>query len=228
MGGGPEHGTLSVGEDGSFSYTPTLNYHGTDRFTYWANDGTANSNVATVTITVTPVNDAPTVAAGAQCRSDTRGLFTLTLADVDSQVGSVKLSASSSNPSLVPTKNVVVGGTGANRIVTITTVSGKTGTATVTLTVSDGQASSTTTVTVKAGGNGVDTLNGTAGADLLLGQNGNDTLNGATGNDVLCGANGDDTFTGGAGADHVNGGNSGSDRVTDFNSAEGDTKTNIP
>ncbi len=212
MGGGPEHGTLSVGEDGSFSYTPTLNYHGTDRFTYWANDGTANSNVATVTITVTPVNDAPTVtlAAGAQCRSDPRGLFTLTLADVDSPVGSVKLSASSSNPSLVPTKNVVVGGTGANRIVTITTVSGKTGTATVTLTVSDGQASSTTTVTVKAGGNGVDTLNGAAG------------------NDVLCGANGDDTFTGGAGADHVNGGNSGSDRVTDFNSAEGDTKTNIP
>ncbi len=210
MGGGPEHGTLSIGEDGSFSYTPTLNYHGTDRFTYWANDGQAASNVATVTITVTPVNDAPTVAAGAQCRSDTRGLFTLPLAYVDSPVGSVKLSASSSNPSLVPTKNVVVGGTGANRIVTITMVSGKTGTATVTLTVSDGQASSTTTVTVKAGSNGVDTLNGAAG------------------NDVLCGANGDDTFTGGAGADHVNGGNSGSDRVTDFNSAEGDTKTNIP
>ena len=38
------------------------NYNGTDSFTYKANDGTADSNVATVTITVTPVNDAPVAA----------------------------------------------------------------------------------------------------------------------------------------------------------------------
>jgi VCBS repeat-containing protein len=41
------------------TYTPALDFNGTDTFTYKANDGLADSNVATVTITVTPVNDAP-------------------------------------------------------------------------------------------------------------------------------------------------------------------------
>jgi hypothetical protein len=38
---------------------PDLNFHGADAFTYKANDGTADSNIATVSITVNPVNDAP-------------------------------------------------------------------------------------------------------------------------------------------------------------------------
>src|SRR5207302_5404349 len=42
-----------------YTYTPTANLTGTDSFAYQANDGTADSNVATVTITVNPVNDAP-------------------------------------------------------------------------------------------------------------------------------------------------------------------------
>lgn len=45
--------------DGSFSYTPAANYNGPDSFTYRANDGTVSSNIATVTITVNPVNDPP-------------------------------------------------------------------------------------------------------------------------------------------------------------------------
>lgn len=56
---GPAHGSLTLNADGSFGYTPAANYNGTDSFTYKANDGTADSNVATVTITVNPVNDAP-------------------------------------------------------------------------------------------------------------------------------------------------------------------------
>ena len=56
---GPAHGTLTLNADGSFTYTPAANYNGTDSFTYKANDGTADSNVATVTITVDAVNDAP-------------------------------------------------------------------------------------------------------------------------------------------------------------------------
>ena len=58
-GDGPEHGTLTLAADGSFIYTPAANYNGADSFTYKANDGAADSNVATVTLTVTPVNDAP-------------------------------------------------------------------------------------------------------------------------------------------------------------------------
>ena len=45
--------------DGSFDYTPAANYNGPDSFTYRANDGTFGA-VATVSLTVTAVNDAPT------------------------------------------------------------------------------------------------------------------------------------------------------------------------
>jgi len=55
----PSHGTLTFYTNGSFRYMPTLNYNGADSFTYKAYDGTAYSNIATVTITVTAVNDPP-------------------------------------------------------------------------------------------------------------------------------------------------------------------------
>jgi VCBS repeat-containing protein len=54
------HGTLTLNPDGSFSYAPAANYNGADSFTYKANDGSADSNIATVNITVTALNDAPT------------------------------------------------------------------------------------------------------------------------------------------------------------------------
>jgi Bacterial Ig domain/Right handed beta helix region len=53
---GPSHAAtngFTLNQDGSFSYTPAANFFGTDTFTYKANDGSADSNVATVTITVT-------------------------------------------------------------------------------------------------------------------------------------------------------------------------------
>jgi len=64
VGTGPSHAAATNGftlhSDGSFDYTPEANFHGTNSFTYKANDGTADSNVAEVTITVASVNDAPT------------------------------------------------------------------------------------------------------------------------------------------------------------------------
>ncbi len=53
------NGTLALAPDGSFTYTPNADFNGADSFTYVANDGTENSNVATVNITVNPVNDQP-------------------------------------------------------------------------------------------------------------------------------------------------------------------------
>jgi VCBS repeat-containing protein len=53
------HGTLILASDGSFTYTPSLNYFGHDSFTYTANDGYLDSEEATVNITITAVNDAP-------------------------------------------------------------------------------------------------------------------------------------------------------------------------
>jgi cysteine-rich repeat protein/VCBS repeat-containing protein len=51
-------GTLTFNADGSFDYTPNLNFNGTDSFTYKVNDGD-DSNIATVTLTITAVNDTP-------------------------------------------------------------------------------------------------------------------------------------------------------------------------
>jgi large repetitive protein len=53
---GPAHGALTLNADGSFTYTPVAGFHGSDSFTYHANDGASDSNDATVAITV---NDAP-------------------------------------------------------------------------------------------------------------------------------------------------------------------------
>jgi hypothetical protein len=55
----PSNGVLG-GTPPDVTYTPNPNYNGDDSFTFFANDGTTNSNTATVSITVNPVNDVPT------------------------------------------------------------------------------------------------------------------------------------------------------------------------
>jgi VCBS repeat-containing protein len=59
------HGVLVFNDDGSFTYTPAADFAGTDSFTYKVNDGLADSGAATVTITVSPVNDLPVATADA-------------------------------------------------------------------------------------------------------------------------------------------------------------------
>ncbi|MBI5429259.1 MAG: tandem-95 repeat protein [Nitrosomonadales bacterium] len=58
----PTHGAITVNADGTFSYTPDLDYFGTDSFTYRLSDGPLDSNLAAVSLTVTAVNDAPVAA----------------------------------------------------------------------------------------------------------------------------------------------------------------------
>ncbi len=60
--GNPAHGTVVV-SGSSATYTPDAQYSGPDSFTYTVGDGTLTSSATTVTIDVTPVNDAPTVQA---------------------------------------------------------------------------------------------------------------------------------------------------------------------
>ena len=55
----PSHGILILNANGSFTYTPTSGYTGDDTFTYKVNDGTADSNDATVTIHVNSVTPPP-------------------------------------------------------------------------------------------------------------------------------------------------------------------------
>jgi VCBS repeat-containing protein len=59
----PAHGSLDAHADGSFTYTPDADFNGTDSFTYEAFDGAASAQ-ATVTITIDPVNDAPSFTSG--------------------------------------------------------------------------------------------------------------------------------------------------------------------
>jgi CSLREA domain-containing protein len=209
---GPSHAqSFTLNANGSFSYTPAPNYNGPDQFTYKANDGSLDSNVATVSINVIAVNDAPTVvvAPGGSCSDTTiiSGTMNLTVGDVESPPGSLTLSGSSNNTSLVPNANIVFGGSGSNRTIKITVASKQTGTATITVIVSDGQATGAVTITVIVGSDKNETLNGTAGADMIFGLGGKNTINGNAGNDLICGGNGVDTISGGDGDDTIEGGN---------------------
>ncbi|MCA1683783.1 MAG: tandem-95 repeat protein, partial [Actinobacteria bacterium] len=53
------NGSVILNLDGSFTYTPAVNYNGSDSFTYLADDGYGLTATATVTISIAAVNDAP-------------------------------------------------------------------------------------------------------------------------------------------------------------------------
>jgi len=59
----PSFGSLVNNNNGTFQYTPNSSFSGTDTFTYTVRDNLgATSNVATVTVSVGPVNDPPTLS----------------------------------------------------------------------------------------------------------------------------------------------------------------------
>ena len=63
--GAPAHGSLAIGPDGTFTYTPDANYNGPDSFTYHAIDADGAAATATVQLTIASVNDAPVAEAAA-------------------------------------------------------------------------------------------------------------------------------------------------------------------
>ena len=232
---GPSHAAtngFTLNQDGSFSYTPASNYNGPDSFTYKADDGSATSGVATVSISVTATNDGPTVTvdAGGSCgsASDMRGTINLALLDPDTQAQDLTLKATSSNRSVLPNGNISFGGgTDASRTMTVTSLTGS-GTSNVTITVSDdGELKGTVSVRVISGSASNNTLSGSANADMIFARKGSDTVSAQGANDLMCGGNGNDRLTGGLGADRFVGG-SGTDTATDFNATQGDTKAGIP
>ncbi|MEI7899021.1 MAG: Ig-like domain-containing protein [bacterium] len=80
----PAHGLLS-GIVPNVTYTPATNYSGTDSFAFKVNDGLIESEAATVTVTVTAVNDAPAaIDQSASTAEDTAATITLAATDVDS------------------------------------------------------------------------------------------------------------------------------------------------
>ena len=78
------NGTVVVNTDGTYTYTPNPDFNGTDSFTFPANDGAADSNTATISLT-SPVNDAPVAQDGsASGTEDTPISGTLVATDVES------------------------------------------------------------------------------------------------------------------------------------------------
>jgi formylglycine-generating enzyme required for sulfatase activity len=91
---------------------------------------------------------APTIsdiAAQTITEGNNTGAIAFTIGDAQTAAGSLTLSGSSSNTTLVPNANIVFGGSGANRTVTVTPASNQSGTATITVTVSDGSLSTSDT-----------------------------------------------------------------------------------
>ena len=150
-GGGPAHGALKLNIDGSFTYTPTLGFAGTDTFQYIAGDAQSASAPTTVTITVT----AGTPTAKADAYGDGAG-HTLTV------TANAGVLANDTDPNgLALTAALAPGGGPAHGVLTLnadgsftyTPTKGFAGKDSFTYIASDGLASSgptTVTVTVTA------------------------------------------------------------------------------
>ena len=105
------------------------------------------SSSDTFTLSVTSVNDAPTIDPIANQTvgvNVTVGPLPIAIADVDHAASSLTLSAVSSNHALVPDTAIAFGGSGGDRTVTITPLSDQSGETTITVTVSDGVTATST------------------------------------------------------------------------------------
>ncbi|WP_229601917.1 tandem-95 repeat protein, partial [Vibrio parahaemolyticus] len=138
---GPANGTVSVNPDGSVTYTPNDNYHGTDCFTYIVTSGGVSEST-TVSVDVTPVNDAPVAKDDiATTQEDTA--VTIDVLPNDSDVDGDKLSIESASvPKEQGTVEVV------NGKLVFTPAENFNGDAEITYTVTDGQLTDEAKVTV--------------------------------------------------------------------------------
>ena len=118
--------TWDAGADWSGQYSTQM------RFKVIADDGNSAPTISDIA--------AQTITAG-----NNTGALAFTVGDAQTAAGSLTVSGSSSNTTLVPNANIVFGGSGANRTVTVTPASSQTGTATITVTVSDGSLSASDT-----------------------------------------------------------------------------------
>ena len=155
----------AINASGTLTFTPAANANGTATVTVTVQDnggtaigGVATSAAQTFTISVTAVNDAPTLTSIAN-QTTMSGTATAALAftvgDAETAPGSLGLSATSSNLAFVPNANIVFGGSGAARTVTVTPVAGQSGTVTITLTASDGSLTGSTSFNLSVDGMGI-------------------------------------------------------------------------
>lgn len=124
-----DNGTVTIAGDGlSLAFTPTLNWNGVEVFSYTITDSHGLTSTANITVTVNAVNDTPTIVATVDqtINEDTNtGAITFTIDDVDNTAASLTVTRASSNTTVIPLANVVLGGSGASRTVTVTPAANK-------------------------------------------------------------------------------------------------------
>ncbi|SFK37162.1 VCBS domain-containing protein, partial [Falsiroseomonas stagni] len=236
--GGTDAALFNITRTGTVTFKTAPNFEApTDsggnniyNITVTANFGAFSSSARAVAITVTNVNDAPTVTSTAVANFAENGSGTA-------------YQATATDPDAGTTLTWSLGGTdaarfdinAANGAVTFKaapnfeapTDAGGNNVYDITVTANDGGLNSTAravAITVTDVAEAL-RLEGSAGNDSLIGGTGNDTLLGFGGNDVLDGGVGPDSLTGGAGADSFLFASSlqaNRDVVTDFSALEGD------
>lgn len=156
----PANGTATVA-NGIVTYTPKSAFVGTDTFTYQASDGSAASNVATVTIQVNATTNTPPVAANDTASTNKNSAVSIPVLANDTDAnGDVLSVANLTQPASGST--VVLN---ANGTVTYTPKAGFAGTDTFTYKASDGTAqSNVATVTVQVINRAPVAINDTASA----------------------------------------------------------------
>jgi alkaline phosphatase len=225
------------------TFTPAPNWNGTVEVTVSVTAGAA-TDTGFVTLVVAPVDDAPTlrlVNTASLCLGDDLVTVSVRLSDIDSPASALRLTARSTNTSLVRSNALSLLGNGSSRLLVVqvsNTTSVTNGS--VVLTLSDAANTVTVPIGVVGGTNRADVLNvdpsaasivvGRSGndtitggplTDIICGGFGNDTIDAAGGNDAMFGGFGNDRLTGGAGADLFSGG-FGIDRYVDVSAAAGD------
>ncbi|MGM6190572.1 tandem-95 repeat protein, partial [Vibrio parahaemolyticus] len=138
---GPANGTVSVNPDGSVTYTPNDNYQGTDSFTYIVTSGGVSEST-TVSVDVTPVNDAP-VAKDDTAITDEDTPVTIDVLPNDNGIDGDKLSIQSASVPEAQGKVEIVDGK-----LVFTPAENFNGDAEITYTVTDGELTDAAKVTV--------------------------------------------------------------------------------
>ncbi|CAN5476189.1 hypothetical protein BH23BAC1_BH23BAC1_35040 [soil metagenome] len=145
---------------GTLTFTPVANAFGTANITVTVTDsgpGTApnvNTFSQTFTVVVNPVNDPPTISEIPDQETEEGvavGPINFTIGDVDNNINELVVTAASDNLTLVPNASIALGGTGANRTITVTPAADQSGSVVITITVSDGELQATESFTLEVG-----------------------------------------------------------------------------
>src|SRR5207247_817811 len=128
------------GSNRTLTLVPATNQSGTTTITITVADPDIASATCRDILTVNPVNDPPTMSsvANQSTNEDTpTAAIPFSIGDVESTAGSLTVSGYSSNQGLVPDGNIVFGGSGPSRTLTLVPAANQSGTATITITVAD-------------------------------------------------------------------------------------------